>query len=184
MNIIKQRALIIILASLISFSAMAQEPRPTPAPPAPVQQSEQEKEIEKKEQSQRILGVVPQFGVTSRHNAPPLTPSGKFHLFAKAAFDLVEFGVVGLQAGISQAEDEFPGYGQGGQGYAKRYGAAFADQVSSGFWSNYFYPVLLKEDPRYFRSGTGSIKHRLGYAVAQEFVCHTDKGGRTFNWSN
>ena len=185
MNIIKQRALIIILASLISFAAMAQEPKPAapPAPP-PAQPSEQEKEIEKKEQSQRILGVVPQFGVTSRRNALPLTPSGKFHLFAKAAFDPVEFGVVGLQAGISQAEDEFPGYGQGAQGYAKRYGAAFADQVSSGFWSNYFYPVLLKEDPRYFRSGTGSIKHRLGYAVAQEFVCHTDKGGRTFNWSN
>jgi hypothetical protein len=43
---------------------------------------------------------------------------------------------------------------------------------------------LLKEDPRYFRSGVGPIKRRIGYAVVQEFVCHTDRGGRSFNWSN
>jgi hypothetical protein len=192
MNLGKQFSviLILILIFLCSFcsASFGQEPKPAASPntspPGPAQKSEQEKEIEKKEQSQRILGVVPQFGVTSRQNAPPLSPDGKFHLFAKAAFDPVEFGVVGLQAGISQAEDEFPSYGQGAAGYGKRYGATLADEISSGFWSNYFYPVLLKEDPRYFRSGEGPIKRRIGYAVVQEFVCHTDRGGRSFNWSN
>jgi hypothetical protein len=130
------------------------------------------------------MGVLPQFGVTSRQDAPPLTPGGKFHLFAKAAFDPVEFGLVGFQAAVSQGENEFPGYGQGAEGYGKRYGATLADEVSAGFWSNYFYPVLLKEDPRYFRSGTGTIKRRIGYSLVQEFVCHTDKGGRSFNFSN
>ncbi|HEX5315788.1 MAG TPA: hypothetical protein VFX22_03970 [Candidatus Kapabacteria bacterium] len=143
-----------------------------------------ERELEKKEQSQRMLGVVPQFGVTSRKDAPPLTSGEKFHLFTKSAFDPVEFGLVGLQAGISQAEDEFPEYGQGAAGYGKRYGAAFADEVSSGFFSNYFYPVLLKEDPRYFRLGQGSVMHRIEYSVAQEFICRTDSGNRSFGWSN
>jgi hypothetical protein len=192
MNLIKRFILIIVLAFsftlLSSLPSFGQEPKPAASPntppPGAAQKSEQEKEIEKQEQSQRILGVVPQFGVTSRHDAPPLTPGGKFHLFAKSAFDPVEFGLVGLQAGVSQAEDEFPGYGQGAEGYAKRYGAAFADQVSSGFWSNFLYPTLLKEDPRYFRSGSGTIKRRIAYAVEQEFVCHTDKGGRSFNFSN
>jgi hypothetical protein len=91
---------------------------------------------------------------------------------------------VGFQAGLSQAEDEFPEYKQGVAGYGKRYGAAFADQVSSGFFSNYFYPVLFKDDPRYFRLGKGSTMHRLGYALVQEVVCHTDAGGRSFGWSN
>jgi hypothetical protein len=145
---------------------------------------EKERELQKKEQSQRMLGVVPQFGVTSRHDAPPLTHGEKFHLFTKSAFDPVEFGLVGLQAGISQAEDEFPEYGQGAAGYGKRYGAAFADEVSSGFFSNYFYPVLLKEDPRYFRLGRGSAMHRIEYSVAQEFICRTDSGNRSFGWSN
>lgn len=143
-----------------------------------------ERQIEKKEQSQRMLGVVPQFAVTDRRNAPPLAPKEKFHLFVKSAFDPVEFGLVGFQAGLSQAEDEFPEYGQGAAGYGKRYGAAFADQVSSGFFSNYFYPVLFKEDPRYFRLGKGSTMHRVGYALMQEVVCHTDAGGRSFGWSN
>ena len=44
--------------------------------------------------------------------------------------------------------------------------------------------MLFKEDPRYFRLGHGSFKHRFGYALAQEFVCHTDKGGRMFHFSN
>ncbi len=147
-------------------------------------QGQDEQEILRKEQSQRILGVVPMFGVTSRHNAPPLTVEEKLHLFVKGTFDPFEEMAVGFQAGISQANDEFPEYGQGAEGYAKRYGAAMSDSVFSQFFSNFFYPVLLKEDPRYFRSGEGTVKHRIGYSLAQEFVCRTDKGGRSFNWSN
>jgi hypothetical protein len=105
-------------------------------------------------------------------------------LFYKSAFDPMELSVLGLQAGISQASDEFPEYGQGAAGFGKRYGATLADEVSSDFFGNYLYPVLLKEDPRYFRLGTGSVKRRLGYALLQEFDCRTDKGGRSFAFSN
>jgi len=140
--------------------------------------------IERKEQSQRVLGVLPHFGVTDRPDAPPLTSHEKFHLFARSAFDPVIIVVVGLQAGLSQAQNEFPAYGQGAKGYSKRFGASLADSVSAGFWSNYAYPSLLKEDPRYFRLGEGSFGHRFLYSVQQEFVCHTDKGGRSFNFSN
>jgi hypothetical protein len=152
------------------------------AQPAP--RTEQEKQIEKKEQSQRIMGVYPQFSVTSRKNAPPLTPGGKFRLFYKSAFDPFEFLLAGIQAGSDQAENEFPAYGQGLKGFGKRYAADFTDSVSSGFFSNFFWPALLKEDPRYFRLGEGSFKHRFAYSLEQEFVCHTDKGGRFVNLSN
>jgi hypothetical protein len=167
-------------------SQQQKEPTPSPKPEATrsQQKSEEEKEVERKEQSQRVMGVLPQFGVTSRQNAPPLSSREKFHLFVKSAFDPVTVGVVGLQAGLSQAQDEFPAYGQGAEGYAKRFGAAFADQVSSGFWSNYAYPVLLKEDPRYFRLGEGRFTTRAFYSIKQEFVCHTDSGGRMFHFSN
>jgi hypothetical protein len=160
------------------------EPANTPANSTGAQKSEQEKAAEKEEQSQRMLGVVPQFSVTSRQNASPLTAGEKFHLFAKGAFDPVEFVLVGAQAGVSQGEDEFPSYGQGAAGYGKRYGAAFADEVSSGFFSNLFWSTLLKEDPRYFRLGQGSIKRRIVYSLEQEFVCRTDRGGRSFSFEN
>ena len=175
-----------ILTSVSDAQQTAPPSRPDPAAQTgePRTKSEEEKDAEKKEQSQRALKALPMFGVTSRQNASPLTSGEKFHLFTKSAFDPVTVGVVGLQAGLSQAENEFPGYGQGAQGYGKRFGASLADEVSSGFWSNYFYPVVLKEDPRYFRLAEGSFKHRLFYSAQQEFVCHTDKGGRSFNFSN
>jgi hypothetical protein len=168
------------------------DPTSSPRPAAPTSQSqtnsgtksEEEKQIEEKEQSQRVLGVIPDFGVTSRQNASPLTSAEKFHLFAKSAFDPATIGIVGLQAGLSQGENEFPAYGQGAQGYGKRFGASLADEVSAGFWTNYVYPTLLKEDPRYFRRGEGSFADRFVYSLVQEIVCHTDRGGRSFAFSN
>jgi len=162
----------------------APQPKTEAPAPNPAAKTQAEKAIEHQEQSQRILGVVPEFGMTSRLNAPPLSSGEKFHLFVKSAFDPAIIAIEGLQAGISQAEDEFPGYGQGAQGYGKRYGASFADEVSSNFFANYFYSVLLREDPRYFRLGHGSFKHRIGYSLLQEFVCHTDSGGRSVAWEN
>jgi hypothetical protein len=155
---------------------------PTPTPTPSPKQTEQE--IQKQEQSQRILGVVPQFSVTSRQNAPPLTPSQKFRLFVKSSTDPFVFAAAGFQAGLGQATDEFPEYGQGASGYAKRFGAALADSTSSNFFSNYAYPVLFKEDPRYFRLGQGSIKRRIFYSLEQEFVVRTDSGKRRFSYSN
>jgi hypothetical protein len=163
----------------------APPPSPRPAAPDPTAgKKEEERAIERKEQSRRVLGIFPQFGVTSSHDAKPLSPHQKFNLFAKSAIDPVTVGIVGLQAGVSQAQNTFPAYGQGAEGYGKRFGAAFADSASAGFWSNFAYPSLLKEDPRYFRLGEGSFRHRVLYGVKEEFVCHTDKGGRAFNFSN
>lgn len=191
MRLCARYILLLLLLHCISLAGVAQQtttPEPkseAPAANAPSQtKSEQEKEIERREQSQRVLGVLPQFAVTSRQNAPPLTSREKFHLFAKSAFDPVTLGTVGFQAAISQATDEFPAYGQGAAGYGKRYGASLADEVSSGFWANYAYSVLFKEDPRYFRMGEGSGTHRVLYGVSQVFLCRTDKGGRSFNFAN
>jgi hypothetical protein len=154
-----------------------------PTAPAPSKTDQDNRDILRQEQSKHGLGVVPMFNVTNRQNAPPLTRGQKFHLFTADMRDPFTFTLAGLQAGYGQATNEFPEYGQGVSGYSKRYGASLADTVSSSFFSVYFYPVLLKEDPRYFRLGEGATKHRIGYAIAQEFICHTDKGKRSFNWS-
>lgn len=185
---------LLTLCCITGVAALAQQSGdPLPAAPSAAQAEQQkstkdksaeEKEILRKEQSERIAGVLPAFGTTNRMDAPALTPGEKFHLMRKSAFDWAPFVTTALQAGISQAENNFPGYGQGAQGYGKRYGAAFADQVSSQFFSNFFYPTLLKHDPRYFRLGEGTVGHRAWYSLKQEFVCHTDAGGRSFNWSN
>ena len=161
-----------------------------PQPPDEQQKTDEQKKTDenaailKKEQSQRILSVIPNFGTTNRRTPPPLTPEQKFHLFAKSAFDPVELAVTGMQAAISQGNDEFPEYGQGAAGYGKRYGATLADEVSSGFFTDYFYPVIFKQDPRYYRLGEGSVGRRLVYALKQEVICHNDHGRHSPSWEN
>jgi hypothetical protein len=158
------------------------------APDAPsasqARKTEEEKQIEKEEQSRRVLGMYPQFAVTSRQKVSALTRGEKFHLFAKSAFDPFEFLIAGIQSGSDQAEGEFPEYGQGLKGFGKRYAADFGDSVSSGFWTDFFWPIVTREDPRYFRKGEGPFIHRLGYAFEQAVVCRSDKGNVTFNASN
>jgi len=154
----------------------------TTTPPANAKQSE-DAEM-KAEESKRLVGMVPMFGVTSRPDARPLTSSEKFHIWEKSTFDPFVPIAVGFQAGISQWQNEFPAYGQGAAGYGKRFGAALADGMSSGFFSNAVYPVLLHEDPRFFRLGQGSFGTRFKHALLQEFVCRTDSRGRSFNFSN
>jgi len=184
------RTLLLVLVAGSWLSIAAQQAGSAGGPPTATQEQSKpspaasEEQVQKQEQSQRIMGIVPMFTVTNRQNAKPLTSSEKFHLMAKQVTDPFTFIAAGLQAGLGQATNEFSGYGQGAAGYGKRYGAAYADQASGQFFSNFFYPVLLKEDPRYFRSGEGTVKQRIGYAVKQEFVCHTDAGGHSFNWSN
>ena len=138
----------------------------------------------KAQQKQRILGVIPNFNTTNIQDAAPLTPRQKFRLFLKGAIDPFTFVAAGLDAGMSQANNSFPGYGQGGQGYAKRYGASYADQFSGGFWGNAVLPSLLHEDPRYFRKGSGGFGRRLLYSLSTNVITKNDDGTRGPNYAN
>jgi hypothetical protein len=165
-----------------SGPAPAQTPAPPPAQPP--KEAQQPKDNQQPKEPQRPLGVLPQFGVTYQHDAPPLKTIQKFRVFWRTSIDPATIVIAGIEAGVGQAQNSFPGYGQGAQGYGKRLGASWADEASSGFFSNFFYSTLFKEDPRYFRVGEGSIKHRIWRSLIQEFVCHTDAGGRSFSFEN
>lgn len=167
-----------------SHKQSTRAPASSPTRPQAPEEIQREREIERQEQSQKALGVVPMFGVTSRHNAPPLSSSGKFYLMAKTFLDPFPYVASAFQAGIAQASNSFEGYGQGAEGFGKRYGATLADSASSNFFSNYFYPVLFRQDPRYFRLGEGTKKKRVWHSLEQEFVARQDSGGRNVHWSN
>jgi hypothetical protein len=128
----------------------------------------------KAEEQQRLLGVFPNFYVSYVPNAAPLTKRQKFELAWKSTVDPVSFAVTGAVAGIEQADNAYDGFGQGAQGYAKRYGAAYADLVAGTFIGGAILPSVLKQDPRYFYKGTGSTKSRLLYAMANAVICKGD----------
>jgi hypothetical protein len=137
----------------------------------------------KEEEKQRVLGVIPNFYVSYIPNAAPLTPKQKFELAWKMTVDPITFGLVGVTAGIEQAQNSFSAYGQGAEGYGKRYGAAYADTVTGTFIGGAILPSLFKQDPRYFYKGTGSKRSRALYAIANSVICKGDNGHWQANYS-
>ncbi|MGH9711704.1 MAG: carboxypeptidase-like regulatory domain-containing protein [Candidatus Acidiferrales bacterium] len=138
----------------------------------------------KEEEKQRVLGMIPNFYVTYDPHAAPLTSRQKFHLAWRVSIDPVTFGMIGAIAGIQQASDQLGGYGQGAQGYGKRYGANYADATIGTFMGSAILPSLLKQDPRYFYKGTGSKRSRFLYAVANAVICKGDNGHWQVNYSS
>jgi hypothetical protein len=135
------------------------------------------------EEKQRVLGVLPNFYVSYVPSAAPLTSKQKFKLAWKTSIDPVTLVLVGVAAGVEQAENHFAEYGQGAQGYGKRYGAGYADTVAATFIGGAILPSLLKQDPRYFYKGTGSTRSRILYAIANAAICKGDNGRWQANYS-
>jgi hypothetical protein len=135
------------------------------------------------QEKQRVLGIVPNFYVSYVPNAISLTAKQKFELAWKSSVDPFTFVGTGALAGIEQASDELNGYGQGMQGYGKRYGAGYGDVVIGTFIGSAVLPSVFKQDPRYFYKGTGSTRSRILYALASPFICKGDNGDWQPNYS-
>jgi len=132
----------------------------------------------------RLFLALPNFlTLENSGNVPPLTTAQKFKVVARGSFDKVQFPWYGFLAGISQAEDSEPGYGQGAEGYVKRYASAFADGTLENFMTSAVLPSILHQDPRFFQSSDGGFSRRAGYAVSRIFVTRTDSGHTQFNYS-
>jgi len=125
---------------------------------------------------QRVFGFIPNFYVSYVPNAAPLTAKQKFRLAWKTTSDPVTFLAVGALAGIDQATDRWGAYGQGAEGYAKRYGATYGNVFIGTFLGGAVLPSVLKQDPRYFYKGSGSTKSRILYALAHSVICKGDNG--------
>lgn len=136
-------------------------------------------------QNDRIFWSLPNYlTVENASHLPPLTTSQKFKTVAQGCFDPVEGAFIGIEAGIQQADDVNPTYGQGMLGYSKRFGTAYADAIIGNFGTGAIFPTLLREDPRYYQLGKGSFFRRFGYAAARVVVTRSDNSGKTvFNFS-
>jgi hypothetical protein len=133
----------------------------------------------------RIFGVLPNYR-TADGSAPfePISAKRKFYIAAKDSFDYPVYFLSGAFAGLYQLDNQNPSFGQGVEGYAKRLASSYGDQAIGNLMTEALFPVLLHEDPRYFRIGPagGSIWHRTGYALTRVFVTRTDSGKRDFNY--
>lgn len=139
----------------------------------------------KEQEKQRVLGVLPSFNVSYRSDAVSLTRTQKINLAFHSATDPVAFATALLIAGYREANDDDSGFGWGAQGYGKRAGAAYLDTFDGTMLGNGILPALLHQDPRYFRLGYGTTRHRLLYALATSVICKHDNTGKWEpNYSN
>ena len=153
-----------------------------PAPNNPPGQTTPAQKEQDKTKDDRMFYVMPNYlTVDNQSQVIPLNWKQKFAITAKGAFDPYEFVIVGVVAGIRQADNAYPAFGQGASGYAQRYGTAFADQVDGNIMVGGVFPSILKTDPRYFRLGRGGFRHRFGYAAGRIFIARKDSGGHMFN---
>jgi hypothetical protein len=158
---------------------------------APAQGSDAEKsqhdkaeEQLKQQEKQRVMGIMATFNTTTNKDALPLSSGQKFHLFFKSATDPWPFGLASVVAGIGQAEGSYPEWGQGAQGYAKKFGAAYSDYFIGNFFGNAVLPSWWHEDPRYFQKGTGSAMGRILWAASSTVWCRRDNGKWGPNYAN
>jgi len=135
-------------------------------------------------QTNRILGVVPNFAAVSGNTQlPPLSAKGKFWLATEDSFDYSSFVWTGILAGQEFGLENYPEFGQGMAGYGRYYWHTFVDGVSGTFFTEAIVPWVTREDPRYYTLGHGGFFHRAGYALSRVVLTKTDSGGTSFNWS-
>lgn len=145
--------------------------------------AEAEREV-KEEEKQRIAVVVPNFTTVISGEGVRLDAAQKIDLAWHTAAD--PFNVVGafVLGGASELTGSHKGFGWGPEGYAKRVGGNLADVLDGTMLAGAVYPILLHQDPRYFRKGTGSLASRLRHAMAAPFLCRGDNGRTQPNFSN
>lgn len=132
----------------------------------------------------RVLGVLPNYRTADASQVGTvLTVRQKFGIASKDSFDYPLLLLAGIFAGLGQLTDEQPSLGQGLKGYGHRFATNYADQAMGNMFTEGLFPVLLHDDPRYFRRGYGNAMVRVGYALTRVFVTHKDSGGTRFNYS-
>lgn len=188
----KRRTHVLLAAGLFLFAgraAMAQqkpERADLPDAPTPKQDPNDAAKKQKKKDMGGPIGLVARrsFFYPELATTPgPLSAEQKFKLFLTKSMSPPQLLGSLAVAGITQATDRFPGYGQGGEGFAKRFGASMATGASSNFFGTFVLASILHEDPRYFPRLEGGFGKRVGYALRRVVVTPKDGEGETFNWS-
>ncbi|MBI4463332.1 MAG: hypothetical protein HY647_01390 [Acidobacteria bacterium] len=107
-----------------------------------------------------------------------LTLEGKFHYYLKETYGPSAFLGSAASAAINQGRDQPSAWGQGMEGYGRRFGSSFAQR---GVQNSIQFAVgaLRGEDPRYFPSRRSGAGPRIANALSQIWGVQTDSGSKT-----
>jgi hypothetical protein len=136
------------------------------------------------EESQRVLGVIPNFYSSFDQHPVPMNAKQKFQLAFRSEIDPMTFAGAAAIAGAEQSRKIYQGYGQEAGGFGRRFAAQYANDFDSRMIGSALLPSLFHQDPRYFYKGTGTIRSRALYAIKSAFICRGDNGKPEFDVSH
>jgi hypothetical protein len=112
----------------------------------------------------------------------PLSARGKFH--ARTIQSLGFRGVLGaaIGAAIGQGTNTPGEWGQGAEGFGKRFASGFGGSVARQSIT-FALETATHEDPRYFPSTEVTKKARIWNVVKQTFLCKKDSGDSSFAYA-
>jgi hypothetical protein len=173
---------------LLPIAQTAPAPLPLQSASAQAQTKSQEKETNSaalKSSPKHIFWVVPAFNVTYQTKFQPMTGRAKFDEWLDGTYDPRGLALYAAESATLEYSntDGFCGYGKGWTGYGKCFGSMEADANISSFTGDFLFPVIMHQDPRYFRLGEGSFGKRLFYAISRVFITHSDSGHWVFDSS-
>jgi hypothetical protein len=140
--------------------------------------------IEPPKPDKRLFGVVPNYR-TVEASIPfvPLTPRQKLGIATRDSFDWPTFPTAAALTFAMPGKEETEAYGTGWSGFANRYARNVSNQIIGNMLTEGLMPIVLHQDPRYFRVGNGSFVSRLGNALVQIAIARSDRDQRTLNTS-
>jgi len=136
------------------------------------------------EVKQLLIGFLPNYYVVYFKDPAPLNAGQKMRLAFRLAIDPVNFGIDAVQAAAETNSKNYEEYGTGAEGFGKRYAAAYADDFIGTVVGSGLFPALLRQDPRYYYKGTGTVRSRVLYALSWSFRCKGDNGKWQVNYSS
>jgi hypothetical protein len=108
----------------------------------------------------------------------PMTRSERFRTYLTSAFGPGALAKSAVRAGYNQLMNS-PKEWDGGEGYGKRFGSAYAKHIIRGTLQ-YGASTVLHEDDRYLASGRAGFWNRTKYALTSTLLARRDNGDRTF----
>ena len=151
---------------LAACGALCQSERPS-ADLLRESQSDGSNSSEVRRQQMRTWGSLP-----DAPSVQPPTQAEKFRTFVDEARSPLTLGAVAISAGVMREPS-----------LTALYKVVFVQKESSAFLGKYLYPSLLKQDPRYYPSTSGSFLGRATYAASRILITRNDSGKRTLNAS-
>jgi hypothetical protein len=123
---------------------------------------------------------------TSTQAAPPayvpITQKQRAAYYVRHMFNIESVLRAATAAGINQGLNTPREWGQGGEGYGRRFASIYGEHIIQSTVM-YGASAALDEDNRYFRSGESGFGRRAKYAVESTFLARHSDGSRHFSIS-